>query len=198
MVKKLRSCFDHMWCKFCDCQGSAMKVSPIRSLGPIHMTPEPAHSEFLQEYPVALRAKGCDACKWRGCSACDRPELGSVAKEDEEARVSLKRKRETSMVAQERLSTATKNARTKKPSSPRAKEPQPAMEHNTTAEAPSGSSMGGGTAAGTERISVLQAALAHKQNKAEQKSNGSPKPPSIDKSTIQGERREFRPVWLLT
>ena len=75
MVKKLRSTFDLMWCKFCDYQAQSGK-----------------------ECPVMLRATGCKDCNWRGCGKCDRPEFAHLEAEPQDqgsTRQSLKRKRQT-------------------------------------------------------------------------------------------------------
>jgi len=56
MAKKLRSTFDHMWCKFYD------------------FLARPGKLGVQGEYPLALRAKGCASCNWRGCCKCDTPD----------------------------------------------------------------------------------------------------------------------------
>lgn len=74
MVKKLRSNFDLMWCKFCDFQAQSGK-----------------------DCPLSLRATGCKECTWKGCNACDRPEFAHLEAvpglENGGERQSLKRKR---------------------------------------------------------------------------------------------------------
>jgi hypothetical protein len=73
MVKKLRSTFDLMWCKFCDYQAQSGK-----------------------ECPLTLRAEGCKECTWKGCGHCDRPEYAHLEAAPETSpggRAAPKRKR---------------------------------------------------------------------------------------------------------